>query len=333
MLLIIVFILLFIITLFFYYFIIFLNRFPDSSNICLDYNKLYYYNEEITINNLDDYIKHVETINEYVKPESLKEIVWYKNNKIKQKYSIIYIHGYLDDKKDGYKLVNELSLLINANVYFMRFKPDGCYNKENSYDFISVYTYLREMYNSLIIGNILGENIILVSYSNGSNYGIWSTCNFYEKFNIICNVFFSPNLKPRYKHSKIITEISNLSIVHNFIILIDKIFPLNNYQKVSSKSLSQMIGILNINKKYLNDFNDIPFILFCSRYDEFVSFKAIYDFYITNNNKKENSLYINFSDKHNIICFEKYHKFFLKKITNFVNNIEKKNVCNEVLIF
>lgn len=291
------------------------NVIEGGKDLNFEYNILYYNNNPVDINNIEEYVNFKENLTDNLIQNRRKEIVWFDNKK-KTNTVLYFLHGFNSDKTEGNNFSLKLAKELNSNLLLARLPGNGVYNKETSYNNLNVYHYLREVYNDLILLSILGQQIILIGSSTGCTYNIISTVLFKNKFNIFKNIFFSPNLGLNFYENigiKFLYSGYGKSIIK---LTTDKI-KIDNYL-VSPDLFVPLIGSLKLYDSIEKDFKN-DFIIFISEKDELVSNGKVNTFF--NNKKDVKKHYYIYKDRkiHPILFLDKSGSLFLEKTLYFLN--------------
>lgn len=258
--------------------------FEHGNDINFNYSILYYKDKIVDIDNCEEYINFKESLEPYLKYYSKKEIIFQKRSKTSKVFYVI--HGFNADKNECNAIANKLSLKYSYNTLLARLPDHGIFNKEACNN--TFYTYLRTIYDDLIICKLLGEEIIVVSASTGSTYSIIISVYFSTRFNIKDNIMFSPNIEPNGLHVVLLTKLL-FSGFGNFILGLTRNKICIDDYKVSSDIFKPMIGALatlrNVKKQFKNNC-----IIFTSKNDKIISNNAIRDF-LSNINVSKKYLY------------------------------------------
>lgn len=320
MLLILIFIIIISILIFFFGYLI-----EDQIDLDFNYNKLYFKNKIVDIETIEDYINFKEEFEQHLNFEDKKEIIWYDDKKEKTDIVVYFLHGFRATKREGTGVPQSIAKKAKANLLLARQPGVGVYNREDSFDNITFYNYLRNIYEDLILLSILGNKIILCGSSTGCTYNIIATTIF-KQFNIYKNIFFSPNVGLHYIYNNILIYLSYgygralINITKNKFKLDDVVTDMNIV-----KPLISVTKIYNNLKIIFN--ND--FIAFISENDPLVLNKKV-DLFFDNATSSVKHYYIFKNENiHPILTF-RTKDVFLNKIDIFLkqktNSIIKEKI-------
>ena len=119
----------------------------------------------IDINSLDNLIEDSENKILNIRPGTEKKIVWASQKNIKTKTSLVFIHGFSATRAELSPIVETLGNNLNANIFFTRLKGHGLDGK--SLGEATFNDWIIDVDEAIKIGNILGDNLILVGCSTG----------------------------------------------------------------------------------------------------------------------------------------------------------------------
>lgn len=298
----------------------------NGVNINLEYDTLYIKNETlVNINNCIEYINFKESLVEHLNYNSKKEIIFFNNVVTKTPYVLYFIHGFNGDKNECKNLLIDISKEFKYNIFLTRLPGHGIYDIETNYNY-TFYTYIRSIYEDLIIASLIGEKIIIVGVSTGCTYGIIASIIF-KQFNIQEHIMFSPNIEP-IGNLSFLTKILSFGIINFFLNFTQNRLYLNNYN-VSSNIFIPLIGALSTLRKIKHLFtNDC--IIFTSKNDDVISNNAIFDLFncIILSKKKYLYVYKN-SNIHPVTNYKDNN--FLEKITIFLKDVKNINTVYEII--
>lgn len=148
----------------------------------------------ITLDTVEKSIKESESKIDNLVPNASKRIVWAKEKNKQTEYSLIYIHGYTGNRKEIAPIPEEVAKEMGMNLFETRFKGSGISERRKAFKGITIEDHLKDAYEALSIGKILGKKIVIMATSNGANYSFWLANKFPKS--IAALVLFSPNIFP-----------------------------------------------------------------------------------------------------------------------------------------
>lgn len=139
---------------------------------------------------LEAYIDEKESRHK-IKPDNEARIVWADSTKQKTKYAIVYLHGFSASQKEGDPVHLRLAKEFGCNLYLSRLSDHGIDTTESLLLFTAdrIWETAKE---ALEIGNVIGENVILVGTSTGSTLGLKLAAEYPNKVYALINL--SPNI-------------------------------------------------------------------------------------------------------------------------------------------
>ena len=126
------------------------NNFPRVSNIPED---------------IDAYLEKQESEVSDIYPYAEKTVLWNNSNKNRTKYSIVFIHGFTTTGYQSKEFLNKLSSELDANLFMTRLSGHGVPYEGTKQMQIDKIMY--DVSEAIIIGEKIGENVILVGHSLG----------------------------------------------------------------------------------------------------------------------------------------------------------------------
>lgn len=295
--------------------------FEYGNDINFNYTALYYKDKILTFDDCEEYINFKESLELYLKKSSKKEIISYSHKTPKVFY---VIHGFNADKNECLSISNKLSSKYSYNTLLTRLPDHGIYNKESINS--TFYTYLRSIYDDLIICRLLGDEIIIISASTGCTYSIITSIYFSTQFNITDNIMFSPNIEPNGFFVTLLTKFLSWGY-GNFILGLTKNKIYIDKYKTSSNIFKPLIGSLAtlriIKKQFKNNC-----IIFTSKNDKIISNDAINDFF---NNINVSKKYLYTFKNLDIHPVSKYtNDILFDKIVEYLAHMDKNTINKEL---
>ena len=126
------------------------NNFPRVSSIPED---------------IDAYLEKKESEVSDIYPYAEKTVLWNNSNKNRTKYSIVFIHGFTTTGYQSKEFLNKLSSELDANLFMTRLSGHGVPYEGTKQMQIDKIMY--DVSEAVIIGEKIGENVILVGHSLG----------------------------------------------------------------------------------------------------------------------------------------------------------------------
>ncbi len=98
-----------------------------------------------------------------------KKVIWAKKTgrRERQKWSIVYLHGFSAGPLELEPTVSKLAERLNANLYFTRLSAHGLTDGE-SFATVKATDWVRDVTDAMAVGHILGENVLLIGMSTGA---------------------------------------------------------------------------------------------------------------------------------------------------------------------
>ncbi len=139
---------------------------------------------------LEDYIKIKEDTLP-VRKDNEARIIW-QNGAKKTEFSIVYLHGFAGSYRDGYPVNQNIADSLYANIYLGRWAGHGL-KPPHSLDYFNGKNAWESAKEALVIGNKIGEKVIIMSTSTGGTLALKLAAEYPEKIYALINL--SPNLE------------------------------------------------------------------------------------------------------------------------------------------
>jgi pimeloyl-ACP methyl ester carboxylesterase len=126
-----------------------------------------------------------------IKPDNEARIVWADSTRRKTPYAVVYLHGFSASQKEGDPVHRRLAAEFGCNLYLSRLADHGV----DTTDALQLMTADR-LWNSakeaLVIGQQIGDKVILVSTSTGGTLALKLAATYPDKVHALINM--SPNI-------------------------------------------------------------------------------------------------------------------------------------------
>ncbi len=155
----------------------------------------------VSILELDNYIQEKERKIENLKPDNEAQIVWADSVR-KTPFSIVYLHGWSASQEEGDPIHEELAKKYGCNLYLSRLAGHGIDSKD-SFLKLSPKDLLESAKEALLIGNLIGEKVILMSCSTGGTLSIYLAAEYPEL--VHAQMLYSPNIHIYSSTTKLLT--------------------------------------------------------------------------------------------------------------------------------
>jgi pimeloyl-ACP methyl ester carboxylesterase len=133
-----------------------------------------------------------------------KEIVWaYPTSKAKTPISIVYIHGFSASKNEVRPVPDLVAKTLGANLYLARLTGHG--QNGAAMAEASVNAWVNDFAESLAIGKMLGEKVVIMGTSTGAGLATWAANDAKLSKDIAAVVLISPNYGVQAAGSSMLT--------------------------------------------------------------------------------------------------------------------------------
>ncbi|BBD63252.1 Thermostable monoacylglycerol lipase (plasmid) [Nostoc sp. HK-01] len=153
---------------------------------------------------LDNFLKESEQKFDDITSGSEKIIIWANPlKKQKTKIAIVYIHGFSSTRKDTYPLCENVAKNLKANLFLTRLTGHGRGGKALAE--ASVNDWINDTFEAVEIGKIIGEKVIIISFSTGSALTMWLASEVQNmNDDVVALVLISPNFSPKQPISDVL---------------------------------------------------------------------------------------------------------------------------------
>lgn len=140
---------------------------------------------------LERYIAQTES-NPGIKPDNQARIVWFDSTRTKTPFSIVYLHGFRASQKEGDPVHRRIARRFGCNLYLNRLPEHGIDTTDALVNFTSdkIWANVKE---SLAIGKVIGEKVIIISTSTGGTAAIYLASQYPDDLSALVNM--SPNIE------------------------------------------------------------------------------------------------------------------------------------------
>lgn len=244
----------------------------------------------LTPREAEEYIIKEESKVKDIVPNTQKEITWYSKYE-QTEYSLVYLPGYSSTRQEIKPIPEEVAKALKMNYFGTRFKGNGIKGGADSYKGVTLQDHLKDAYEALMIGSIIGKKVVLMGTSTGATFAIWLADKFPEL--VAGLIFISPNHEPSdplgnfmlgpfgkqlaYGVTREYLRSKSLSSDFSYI---------NKYKGLEYSSEVQhvdasiaMMGAVSVTRKINPSNFTMPYLVFYSEKDIVISVKKLKDFF------------------------------------------------------
>tara|TARA_B100001245_G_C22847089_1_gene407155 strand:- start:87 stop:1070 length:984 start_codon:yes stop_codon:yes gene_type:complete len=167
----------------------------------------------ISLDSLDQFVKHKEFKLERLKPGNESRIVWADSIR-KTKYAIVYLHGFSASPMESNPTHFQIAKKLGANIYLPLLAGHGLDDKE-SFKELTPNDLIDDAKEAIAIGQLLGDEVIVMSCSTGATLSIYLAGANKEMIDML--VMYSPNIALADPTAKLITGHWGPQIVSSLI--------------------------------------------------------------------------------------------------------------------
>lgn len=144
---------------------------------------------------LDSYLAESESRVSGIRDGCEKIIVWYGDQRRQRDRSIVYIHGFSASRMETWPLCDHLAEAMGANLFYTRLTGHG--QNGDALATATVQDWMDDGMQAIVIGQQLGEKVILVGTSTGGTLATWLAAQPSVAARIHRLILLSPNFFPK----------------------------------------------------------------------------------------------------------------------------------------
>ncbi len=267
---------------------------------------------------VEKYISDVESRFDNIQKDREKKIFWASGINQKTDISIIYFHGFPSSRLEQSPVFENIAKSLGANIYFARFTGHG--READDFKEVTLNDWYNDAWEAWEIGKKIGDEVIIVSHSNGAPISAWLCSNVAPKAWIMT----SPNFKPANPQAELIGLPWSKVIVK---VLIGDYYDYKDKERLKklihfctfpyhSDALQPMYAGLSMLKNI--DFSGFNFPILClyTETDTIVSVDAIKRYFNKLGSSRKQIIAIDKAD-HNL-CGDVFGKQFSKQVEDLV---------------
>lgn len=144
---------------------------------------------------MEAWITEQEDAHPSVKDHARAKIVWADpQEKEKTDYSLVYLHGFKASHGEGNPVHRQIAEMCGMNLYLSRLEGHGL-NISKPFKNLSVTSFTDSALNALVIGENIGDKVIIMGTSTGASLGLYLASRPEFNTNIAGLVLYSPLIK------------------------------------------------------------------------------------------------------------------------------------------
>ena len=156
----------------------------------------------VTLETLDDFVAGKESGFDNIRPGNEAKIIWADSLKSKTPYAVVYLHGFSASHEEGSPIHMEFARRYGFNLYLARLANHGLAGEESMTD-MTPNGLIESAKQAVGIGQILGEDVIVMSTSTGGTLSIYLAGANPDMIDAM--ILFSPNIEIADQSTKILT--------------------------------------------------------------------------------------------------------------------------------
>lgn len=126
-----------------------------------------------------------------VKEDNEARIVWRDSTRARTDYAVIYLHGFSASQKEGDPIHGMFAEQFRCNLFLSRLSDHGIDTTDALYRFTADRVW-ESAKQALVIGEKLGEKVIIISTSTGGTLALLLAAKYPDKVHALINL--SPNI-------------------------------------------------------------------------------------------------------------------------------------------
>lgn len=126
---------------------------------------------DISLDSLDRYVKAKDQDLPHLKPDNESRIIWADSIR-KTPYSVVYLHGFSASPMESHPTHITFARRLGCNLYIPLLAGHGLEDEESFLE-LTPNELIESAKEAVAIGQLLGENVIVMSCSTGSTLAIY----------------------------------------------------------------------------------------------------------------------------------------------------------------
>jgi len=223
---------------------------------------------------VDNYIQQREHTIPDIIPGAEKIIRWaHPAQRDKTRFALVYLHGFSATRQEMAPLCDVIAKRLDANIYYTRLTGHG--RGSAAMGIVTVNALLNDAYEALQIGEVLGEQVIVIGASTGGSLATWLASQ-KRSTKIFAMILVSPNFGPKRSES----ELMLLPWGNLILELVEgdtySFTPRNNQQQqfwttqYPSRALLTMMGLVKVARESAANNITIPTLILYDKQDNIV---------------------------------------------------------------
>jgi alpha-beta hydrolase superfamily lysophospholipase len=151
---------------------------------------------------LDDYLADAEAKIPDLTEGAERAVIWAHPDRRRTAFSIVYVHGFAATRREVAPLADLVARTLGANLYYARLRGHGRSGQAMAQ--VTLQDWLDDMRESMAIGRLIGDQVILVGTSTGGTLATWVSMQDHTP-SPAALVLLSPNFGPRRWETALLT--------------------------------------------------------------------------------------------------------------------------------
>ncbi|XOV93910.1 MAG: alpha/beta hydrolase [Bacteroidota bacterium] len=158
--------------------------------------------KDVSLEDLDEVVDSKETKVSNIRFGNEAKIIWADSSKRRTRYSIVYLHGFSASHEEGNPVHLDFAKRYGFNLYLSRLANHGLEGEESMSD-LTPNGLIETAKEAVAIGQLLGEEVIVMSTSTGGTLSIYLAGANPELIDAL--ILFSPNIEIADPNAKLLT--------------------------------------------------------------------------------------------------------------------------------
>lgn len=144
---------------------------------------------DVELVGLESWVQSREEATKGLKPDNESRIIWADSAGHRTEYSFVYLHGFSASPMEGRPLHQNLAEAFGANLYLHRLVGHGV-DGDSAFLDLTPETMIESAKEALVIGQLLGEKVIILSCSTGGTLSLYLSAH----HDVHAQLLYSPNI-------------------------------------------------------------------------------------------------------------------------------------------
>ncbi|NIZ40057.1 alpha/beta fold hydrolase [Entomospira entomophila] len=153
--------------------------------------------------NLDTFLKEMESTIPGVMDGAQKYIRWIDEPDQASDFVVLYFHGYSSSRQEIDPVPPLVADALQANLFYTRFTGHGIKNGGIAFKGVTFDDWIADAEEAMEIARIIGKRVVILAHSNGAVMAMHLMKQYPEE--IVAGLFVAPNFKPKNAAAGLLT--------------------------------------------------------------------------------------------------------------------------------